>query len=83
MGSDLEAWSPQALAIIATDLRVPVESLRIEAMRKEAPAVVYDLPDGTTRSAYTVGSTYWLEACAAAAAAAAISLAGSRARGNR
>ena len=78
MGSDLEAWSDQALAIIAFDLGMPFKSLRMEGMRSDAPAVFYSLPDGTTRSACAVESAYWLEACAAVA----INLAGSRARGN-
>lgn len=76
----LDVWSRQALAVIASDLGVPVESLRIETMRSDAPAVFYNLPEGTTRSACAVGSAYWLDACAAAATV--IGLASSRARGN-
>lgn len=78
----LDAWSNHALAIIASELGMPVESLRIEALRSGAPAVFYGLPDGTTRSACAIGSVYWQEACAAAAAAAVIGLAASRARGH-
>lgn len=76
----LAAWLNQALAAIASDLGMPVESLRIVALHGGAPAVFYGLPNGTTRSACAVCSMYWQEACAAAAAV--IGLAASRARGH-
>lgn len=41
----------EALAVIAGDLGLDASALRIESLIESRPAVFYDMPDGTTRSA--------------------------------
>ena len=65
----------EALAVIAGDLGLDASALRIESLIESRPAVFYDMPDGTTRSACSLDSECWREALAKGAAVRAIRLA--------
>ncbi|HEY9269348.1 MULTISPECIES: DUF2761 domain-containing protein [Burkholderiales] len=62
----------EALAVIAGDLGLDASALRIESLIESRPAVFYDMPDGTTRSACSLDSECWREALARGAAVRAI-----------
>lgn len=63
----------KALAIIANDLGLEASALRIESLVENRPAVFYDMPDGTVRSACSLNSNCWREALAKTVAMEAIS----------
>ena len=62
----------EALAIVANDLGLEASALRIESLVENRPAVFYDMPDGTVRSACSLDSNCWRESLAQAVAMQAI-----------
>lgn len=62
----------EALAVIAGDLGIDASAVRIESLIESRPAVFYDMPDGTTRSACSLDSECWREALAKGVAVRAI-----------